>query len=142
VIYLVILFLVGGVGIGSLLVQQRRERAHLQTADTFLSSLEKIAPEARPGPFAESRVPRSRPVPTGRSRKARVEARRRAAARKRLEARRRARQTAGRSRAAAVARTRARSATPRPRPSGDRQSSEIRRRVPQQERPARVRRVS
>ena len=44
-IYLFILFSVAAVGIASLWVQQKRERAHLESSEKFLSSLQKISPE-------------------------------------------------------------------------------------------------
>ena len=90
-IYVMILLLVAGAGIGSLWVQQRRQRAHLETSESFRSSLEKIAPHATPGPFNRAarmgRRPASRrtvgrPVP--------LDPERREAARRRVEARRRA----------------------------------------------------
>lgn len=90
-IYIVILLLVAGAGIGSLWAQQRRQRAHLETAESFRSSLEKIAPHAHPGPFRRAmragtrpsgRRPLGRPVP--------LDPERREAARARVEARRRA----------------------------------------------------
>jgi hypothetical protein len=90
VVYIMILLLVAGAGIGSLWVQQRRQRAHLETSESFRSSLEKIAPHATPGPFGrvakagrrpESRRQVGRPVP--------MDPQRREAARRRVEARRR-----------------------------------------------------
>jgi len=88
-IYVVIMLLVAGAGIGSLWAQQRRQRAHLETAESFRSSLEKIAPHANPGPFRRAmrgsrpsgRRPLGRPVP--------LDPERREAARRRVEARRR-----------------------------------------------------
>lgn len=89
-VYIMILLLVAGAGIGSLWVQQRRQRAHLETSESFRSSLEKIAPHAAPGPFGQvaraGRRPQSRrqvgrPVP--------MDPQRREAARRRVEARRR-----------------------------------------------------
>ena len=90
-IYVMILLLVAGAALGSLWAQQRRQRAHLETAESFRSSLEKIAPHATPGPFRRAaragRRPSSRrqvgrPVP--------LDPERREAARRRVEARRRA----------------------------------------------------
>jgi len=91
VIYIMILLVVAGAGIGSLWAQQRRQRAHLETSESFRSSLEKIAPHSAPGPFRRAahvgRRPASRrhvgrPVP--------LDPERREAARRRVEARRRA----------------------------------------------------
>jgi cell division protein FtsN len=91
VVYLLIMLAVAVVGIGSLLFQQRRQRAHLQTVEGFQESLKAISPEAAPGPFRAARVSR------GPARKDKVPGRpialdptRRDAARRRLEARRRA----------------------------------------------------
>ncbi len=90
-IYVMIMLLVAGAGIGSLWVQQRRQRAHLETSESFRTSLEKIAPHSTPGPFRRAvrtgRRPASRrqvgrPVP--------LDPERREAARRRVEARRRA----------------------------------------------------
>lgn len=90
-IYIVIMLLVAGAGIGSLWAQQRRQRAHLDTTESFRLSLEKIAPDAHPGPFRRAvhagrppsgRRPLGRPVP--------LDPERREAARMRVEARRRA----------------------------------------------------
>ncbi|MGH2809142.1 MAG: hypothetical protein ACRDKT_17900 [Actinomycetota bacterium] len=90
-IYLVILLAVAGVGIGSLWVQQRRQRAHLDTVEGFRASLEKIAPYAAPGPFRraaqEGRRPMSKRAP---GRAVPLDPARREAARRRVEARRRA----------------------------------------------------
>ena len=90
-IYLAILLAVAGVGIGSLWVQQRRQRAHLETVEGFRQSLEKISPYAVPGPFrraAESgRRPMSRRAP---GRPVPLDPARREAARRRVEARRNA----------------------------------------------------
>ena len=90
-IYILIMLLVAGAGIGSLWAQQRRQRAHLETSESFRSSLEKIAPHATPGPFRRAARagrrpsggrPLGRPVP--------LDPQRREAARVRVEARRRA----------------------------------------------------
>jgi hypothetical protein len=101
-IYLVIMFAVGAVGIGSLFVQQRRERAHMGSVEGFSNALSKIAPSSYPGAFRKARPQRrpgphrvpGRPVPM-------TEAQR-VAARRRVEARRRAR-TEGRHRARSAA---------------------------------------
>ena len=90
-IYVVILLLVAGAGIGSLWAQQRRQRAHLETAESFRSSLEKIAPHAQPGPFRRATRSGRRPAggrPLGRP--VPLDPERREAARRRVEARRRA----------------------------------------------------
>ncbi len=90
-VYVVIMLLVAGAGIGSLWVQQRRQRAHLQTSESFKMSLEKIAPHAQPGPF--QRAMRSGRRPSGRGHVGRpvpLDPERREAARRRVEARRRA----------------------------------------------------
>ena len=90
-IYILIMLLVAGAAIGSLWAQQRRQRAHLETSESFRMSLEKIAPHSTPGPFRRAtragRAPASRrqvgrPVP--------LDPERREAARRRVEARRRA----------------------------------------------------
>ena len=85
-VYLAIMFIVAATGIATLWVQQRRERAHLETVDGFRRSLAKIAPEAAPGPFARSRRPRSRTP----GRRVPLDPAKREAARRRVEARRRA----------------------------------------------------
>jgi hypothetical protein len=91
VIYLLIMLAVAVVGIGSLLFQQRRQRAHLETVEGFQQSLKAISPEAAPGPFRAARVSgrpaKSKKVP---GRKVPLDPARREAARLRLEARRRA----------------------------------------------------
>jgi hypothetical protein len=88
VVYLVIMFLVGAVGLGSLAVQQRRERAHLGSVEGFRNSLAKIAPEARPGPFRKASAPRRPGMVPGR--RVPMTAAQRESARRRVEARRRA----------------------------------------------------
>jgi len=89
-IYLVMMMLVAGIGIGSLMMQQRRQRAHMESVEGFRNSLSKIAPEATPGPFRKKHAV-ARPRPRGRTpgRPVPMDARRRAEARRRLEARRR-----------------------------------------------------
>jgi cell division protein FtsN len=91
VIYLLIMLAVAVVGIGSLLFQQRRQRAHLESVEGFQQSLKAISPEAAPGPFSAARVSRrpakSMKVP---GRRVSLDPARREAARRRLEARRRA----------------------------------------------------
>ncbi|MBW3594687.1 MAG: hypothetical protein KY391_03835 [Actinobacteria bacterium] len=90
-IYIVIMLLVAGAGIGSLWAQQRRQRAHLETSESFRSSLEKIAPHANPGPFRRAANAGRRPA--GRRQVGRpvpLDPERREAARARVEARRRA----------------------------------------------------
>ena len=103
-IYLVIMFLVAGTGLATLWVQQRRERAHLETVDGFRSSLERLshAPvvrrRRRPAAAARAGAPRRaavttparRGAPAHRSSRHSLDPARRAAARKRIEARRRA----------------------------------------------------
>jgi hypothetical protein len=102
VVYLVIMFAVGAVGIGSLFVQQRRERAHMGSVEGFSNALSKIAPEAAPGPFRKAR-PQRRPDPNRvPGRRVPMTAAQRQAAQRRVEARRRARD-AGRQRARSVA---------------------------------------
>ena len=90
-IYLVILFAVASVGIGTLWVQQRRQRAHLGSVEGFRASLEKISPHAAPGPFRRAaqagRRPISRRAP---GRPVPLDPARREAARRRVEARRNA----------------------------------------------------
>jgi hypothetical protein len=91
VIYLLIMLAVAAVGIGSLLIHQRRQRAHLQTVEGFQQSLKAISPEAAPGPFRAARVSRrpakSKKIP---GRPVALDPDRREAARGRVEARRRA----------------------------------------------------
>lgn len=105
-VYLVIMFLVAAAGLASLWVQQRRQRAHLETADGFRSSLERLsaAPVRTTRTRALSAAPRkarptTRPVQSGRGRprvlqsgrgRPAMDPARRAAAKKRIEARRRA----------------------------------------------------
>lgn len=91
VIYVLIMLLVAGAGIGSLWAQQRRQRAHLETSESFRTSLEKIAPHANPGPFR--RAARQGRRPSSRRQVGRpvaLDPERREAARRRVEARRRA----------------------------------------------------
>ena len=91
-IYLIIMVLVAGIGIGTLLLQQRNQRAHLDSVEGFRASLQKIAPEAAPGPFRRAQVGPRRPTGARRRTPGRpvpLDARQRAAARRRLEARRR-----------------------------------------------------
>jgi len=47
VVYLVIMFAVAAAGITRLWLQQRKERAHLETVDGFRESLESISSEPR-----------------------------------------------------------------------------------------------
>lgn len=104
-IYLIIMFLVAGVGLASLWVQQRRTRAHLETVDGFRSSLEKLSAAPVVGPRRRAAAPRRsagvprrvaatsparRGAPAHRSSRHALDPQRRAAARKRIEARRRA----------------------------------------------------
>jgi hypothetical protein len=86
VIYLAIMFVVAAVGMGVLWVQQRRERSHLETVESFQSSMAKISPEADPRPARKQR--KARPEPSGVANQ--LDPARREAARRRLEARRRA----------------------------------------------------
>lgn len=85
-IYLAIMFVVAAVGMTVLWVQQRRERSHLETVESFQSSMEKISPEAGSRP-ASPRKPVRRGSPAEANR---LDPARREAARRRLEARRRA----------------------------------------------------
>jgi hypothetical protein len=91
VIYLLIMLAVAVVGIGSLVFQQRRQRAHLETVEGFQQSLKAISPEAAPGPFRAAQVSR-RPIRRQKApgRPVALDQTRRDAARRRLEARRRA----------------------------------------------------
>lgn len=90
-VYIMILLLVAGAGIGSLWVQQRRQRAHLETSESFRTSLEKIAPHANPGPFGRAARAGRRPASRGQvGRPVPMDPQRREAARRRVEARRRA----------------------------------------------------
>jgi hypothetical protein len=86
VVYLAIMFVVAAVGMGVLWVQQRRERSHLETVESFQSSMAKISPEAGSRPARSRRAARSQ-EPGGADR---LDPARREAARRRLEARRRA----------------------------------------------------
>ena len=108
VVYLFIMFSVAAVGIATLWVQQRRERAHLESSERFLSSLQKISPEVRPvqrrvvprrSPHSHRPPAQRRTQPVRRTvsgRPVRIDPARREAARRRVEARRRAeRRTAG-----------------------------------------------
>ena len=106
-IYLVIMFLVAATGVASLWVQQKRERAHLETVDGFKDSLERLsaAPlvrsRQRTASAARKSAPARRHAPSGghpRGRHAPMDPARRAAARKRIEARRRAAATRSRAR--------------------------------------------
>ena len=90
-VYLVIMLMVASVGIGTLYVQQRRQRAHLETVEGFRASLEKMAPHAMPGPFRRAASPTRRPVSKrAPGRAVPLDPARREAARERVEARRRA----------------------------------------------------
>lgn len=106
-IYLVIMFLVAATGLASLWMQQKRERAHLETVDGFKDSLERLssAPLVRPRQRAASAhraaAPRRRTAPPARKpgdRHTPLDPARRAAARKRIDARRRAAATRSRAR--------------------------------------------
>ncbi len=92
-VYLVIMFLVAAAGVASLWVQQRRQRAHLETVDGFRSSLERLSDAPVRGrrvrsdsPAPRRAAPARRPV----TRHAPLDPARRAAAKKRIDARRRA----------------------------------------------------
>jgi hypothetical protein len=106
VIYLVIVFVVAAAGIARLWIQQRRERAHLETVDGFRESLESIQPTYSFSPRSERKsrarrpeqaeAPRpvrraARPIRSAVPRYKPLEPERRAAAKRRLEQRRRAR---------------------------------------------------
>jgi hypothetical protein len=111
VVYLVIMFAVAAAGITRLWLQQRKERAHLETVDGFRESLESISsqPARRPrAPRAEQSDAKARPEraaasapnpirhtsPPRRSAIPRykpLDPERRAAAKRRLDARRKAR---------------------------------------------------
>ena len=106
-IYLVIMFVVAAAGISRLWIQQRRERAHLETVDGFRESLESIQPVYSRSPRSERKAARSArpeqgPVSPPVRRAPRqmrsviprykpLEPERRAAAKRRLEQRRKAR---------------------------------------------------
>jgi hypothetical protein len=102
------MFIVAAAGITRLWIQQRRERAHLETVDGFRESLESIQPVFAPAPRSERKArparpeaaPASpaptvrratRPIRTAVPRYKPLEPERRAAAKRRLEARRKAR---------------------------------------------------
>ncbi|MFP5351272.1 MAG: hypothetical protein ACLGIB_01745 [Actinomycetota bacterium] len=105
-VYLIIMFAVAAVGIGTLWLQQKRERSHLESSEKFLSSLQKISPDVKPIQRRPGRRPvargarRSAAVRTPGRRPSRSEIARREAARRRVEARRRSHAVATRSRAA------------------------------------------
>jgi hypothetical protein len=86
VVYLAIMFVVATVGMGVLWVQQRRERSHLETVESFQSSMAKISPEAGPRPARTRRAARSQESGAA----DRLDPARREAACRRLEGRRRA----------------------------------------------------
>src|SRR5688572_6311004 len=106
VVYLIIMFSVAAVGIGTLWLQQKRERSHLESSEKFLSSLQKISPDVKPIQRRPGRRPvaqgtrRTAPSRTPGRRPTRSEVARREAARRRVEARRRSQTVATRSRAA------------------------------------------
>ena len=81
--YLILMFIVASIGIAILWIQQRREKAHLETVDGFRSSLSKIAPDQRG-------VRSRRPVTRKAAGRPEMDPARREAARRRVEARRRA----------------------------------------------------
>ena len=62
-VYLVIMFIVAAAGITRLWIQQRRERAHLETVDGFRESLESIQPVFGPAPRSQRRARSQRPQP-------------------------------------------------------------------------------
>ncbi|MGH2754829.1 MAG: hypothetical protein ACRDLB_10385 [Actinomycetota bacterium] len=114
-VYLVIMFIVAAAGITRLWLQQRKERAHLETVDGFRESLESISatPPRRPRvaradgsgrPARPERASAGAPAPmrhappptrTAVPRYKPLDPERRAAAKRRLEARRKARARAG-----------------------------------------------
>ncbi|HYI45294.1 MAG TPA: hypothetical protein VE174_07535 [Actinomycetota bacterium] len=90
-IYLIIMVLVAVIGISTLFIQQRNQRAHMDSVEGFRASLQKIAPQAAPAPRRRARTG-ARPQPARRRTSGRpvpLDARRRAEARRRVEARRR-----------------------------------------------------
>ena len=97
-VYLFIMVAVATVGIGSLWMQQRRQRAHIETVGAFQESLRKIAPESQPAAWRRRPPARQgRPgVRRGGRRPVPSDAARREAARRRVEARRRSRGRAAR----------------------------------------------
>ena len=104
-IYLVVMVLVAVIGVGTLVWQQRRQQAHMDSVAGFNQALKAISPEASPGPFRNAARGARRPAP-GRSRgrapsgtqgraipldpKQRAQARRRLEQRRRMEAHKRA----------------------------------------------------
>ena len=94
-VYLIILVVVAGVGIGRLWLMQRKHATTLQTVDGFRSSLERLSdqPVAPPGQSSLSRPSATGPVepddPSLAAYRKPLDPERRAAAKRRLEARRR-----------------------------------------------------
>jgi hypothetical protein len=86
-IYVAVIVIAALAGIARLSLIQRRERVHLQTAEGFFDSLEKISHPTPPLRSRPMRVSGGRPA----SRVAPLDPARRAAAKRRIEARRRAR---------------------------------------------------
>ena len=107
-VYLVIMFAVAAAGITRLWLQQRKERAHLETVDGFRESLESISSEpirrprapraergsgrvrsdaSAPTPIRHTPPPRRSAIPRYKP----LDPERRAAAKRRLDARRKAR---------------------------------------------------
>lgn len=90
-IFLAILVVVAGGGIGSLWLYQRRQRSHLHSVNGFRSSLERISTYEVVVPTARTERHSISIKPVGRARHEPLDPERRAAARKRLELRRAAR---------------------------------------------------
>ena len=89
-IYLILMVLVAVIGVGTLVWQQRRQQAHMDSVAGFNQALKAISPDAAPGPFRNARRGARRPT-RGRTqgRPVPLDAKQRAQARHRLEQRRR-----------------------------------------------------
>ena len=96
-IYLVVMVLVALIGVGTLVWQQRRQQAHMDSVAGFNQALKAISPEAAPVPLRNpsrgARRPapgRAHPGPSGtQGRAIPLDPKQRAQARRRLEQRRR-----------------------------------------------------
>ncbi|HVF54035.1 MAG TPA: hypothetical protein VNC78_10610 [Actinomycetota bacterium] len=84
--YLLIMAFAAAAGLTILWVQQRRQKAHLQTVDEFRSCLRSLGRHTRPSGPMQNRRPRSGPL--HQPSLTPLDPKRRAAAKRRLEARR------------------------------------------------------
>ena len=88
-IYLVLMVVVAAIGIGTLVWQQRRQQAHMDSVAGFNQALRAISPETR-GPMRRSTRPARKPGPRNtHGRPVPLDPKQRAEARRRLEQRRR-----------------------------------------------------